>query len=685
MKKFYSLLAVAALSLTTAMAQNASLGTTLKKDFRAVTKKQVKADVKLAGTIKADGLRKCGAAVKSMSKAPISKVATRALAANQKYYGAYSSDSYETDPYNGIGYPYVSGDLKIAAFLDAQNLKKIDLSKIVGMRFALTNLTNVSNAFIYVLDASGNISSAPVASKNFSLMNPAKVGWNEVTFNKPYDLDISNISGLLIGYTYNQLSQNVAEAYPVSLVEEGSIVAPIYLYGNLGESGIGWYGTGWESYGNLSVQLIAENDKFLAPDVVMEGAQIGSDWVKPGQALPYAFAVSNFGPSTIGKLEVRIILGEEILETKVVENVTGATQTIQGEITIPAKTPLGMTPLYFYAATADGQPFDESTTTDDAAAVRVFTYNKAMPRQMTLMEQFTSQHCVYCQPGATNLKNFAATRNNDIAWVAVHGNMQNGEDQFTITPGDYIMAADAVNGFPSVAFNRTIVDGEIATGAYLGNYDVNVMNNYFNDVVNYVNNNSPALASVNISGSYNKVTRLLTVKVNGNGVDVEQLLSDYALTVYLTEDGIVAPQINTDGRTWNQNYVHDHVLRASLTAPLGDMIEWSGDAYEKTFTTTLESGWNADNMNVVAFVAPAITADLTQEYPDYGREWVTNANCIAVKNISEGTGIKGVYNNGADAVETARYNAAGQVISAPQKGLNIIKMSNGETHKIIVK
>lgn len=466
MKKFYSLLAVAALSLTTAMAQNASLGTTLKKNFRAVTKKQVKADVKLAGTIKADGLRKCGAAVKSMSKAPMSKTATRALAANQKYYGAYSSDSYETDARNGMGLPTAPGELKIAAYLPSELFSKVADSKILGLRFALTNAANIKDVFIYPVSLDGMPDMQnPIATKSFRLGASITAGWNEVTFNTPVTVDFTKVGGLLVGYSYNQVASGDA-SYPISVVNEGNI-CPTYVYGNLGQ-GLGWYNPGISNYGNLSVQLLLENDKFLAPDVVMEGAQTGSDWVKPGQALPYAFAVSNFGTSTIGKLEVRIILGEEILETKIVENVTGATQTIQGEITIPAKTLLGMTPLYFYAATADGQPFDESTTTDDAAAVRVFTYNKTMPRQMTLMEQFTSQHCMYCQPGATNLKNFVTSRNNEIAWVAVHGNMQSGNDQFTIPTGDYIMAADAVSGFPSVAFNRTIVDGEIAGGGISG-------------------------------------------------------------------------------------------------------------------------------------------------------------------------------------------------------------------------
>lgn len=55
-------------------------------------------------------------------------------------------------------------------------------------------------------------------------------------------------------------------------------------------------------------------------------------------------------------------------------------------------------------------------------------------------------------------------------------------------------------------------------------------------------------------------------------------------------------------------------------------------------------------------------------------------------NITAATGIQGVTGNvKADAVEVARYNAAGQRIEAPVKGLNIVKMSDGRTMKVIVK
>ena len=38
-----------------------------------------------------------------------------------------------------------------------------------------------------------------------------------------------------------------------------------------------------------------------------------------------------------------------------------------------------------------------------------------------------------------------------------------------------------------------------------------------------------------------------------------------------------------------------------------------------------------------------------------------------------------------NAVEVARYNAAGQRINGKQKGLNIVKLSNGTTLKVVVK
>ena len=56
------------------------------------------------------------------------------------------------------------------------------------------------------------------------------------------------------------------------------------------------------------------------------------------------------------------------------------------------------------------------------------------------------------------------------------------------------------------------------------------------------------------------------------------------------------------------------------------------------------------------------------------------------KNIVEGieNAVKSVETD-AKAEETERYNVGGQRISSPQKGLNIVKMSDGTTRKIMCK
>lgn len=66
-------------------------------------------------------------------------------------------------------------------------------------------------------------------------------------------------------------------------------------------------------------------------------------------------------------------------------------------------------------------------------------------------------------------------------------------------------------------------------------------------------------------------------------------------------------------------------------------------------------------------------------------EWQEVGDCssVTVKFIYDGTtAINGVADN-ANATVVARYAADGTRLSAPQKGLNIVKLSNGKTVKYI--
>jgi len=63
---------------------------------------------------------------------------------------------------------------------------------------------------------------------------------------------------------------------------------------------------------------------------------------------------------------------------------------------------------------------------------------------------------------------------------------------------------------------------------------------------------------------------------------------------------------------------------------------------------------------------------------------ILNATRTKIEPIDGGEDAVDRIQNSSSAVST-RYNAAGQVIAAPQRGLNIIRLSDGKVRKVMVK
>ena len=74
------------------------------------------------------------------------------------------------------------------------------------------------------------------------------------------------------------------------------------------------------------------------------------------------------------------------------------------------------------------------------------------------------------------------------------------------------------------------------------------------------------------------------------------------LQVWLTEDGIVAPQMMPDG-TMNSVYEHRHVLRATVNGVWGDEVSWKpGEVSGIQYTVRPQAEWDVEHLSVVAFV-----------------------------------------------------------------------------------
>ncbi|MBC8266590.1 MAG: Omp28-related outer membrane protein [Flavobacteriales bacterium] len=134
--------------------------------------------------------------------------------------------------------------------------------------------------------------------------------------------------------------------------------------------------------------------------------------------------------------------------------------------------------------------------------------------------------------------------------------------------------------------------------------------------------------SSNISGESGTIS--INTKVLNN------ISGSYNLVVCLTEDTIINWQ--KDGQVEVENYEHKHVLRTVLNSEWGEQLTastslLSGDNFTHTFNINLTSleqfnidyskntlfqgngnagGWNADNMNIVAYIYNTITKEILQ-------------------------------------------------------------------------
>lgn len=596
---------------------------------------------------------------------------------NQKIFGMYDTDDLAT-AIEGLGLPNYPGNLRAATIIPVSAGSKFDGGKITAIRFGICQPVGASRVFIIPMNDKGQLGSEVVSQDVAS----TSAGWNMVELTSPYTIDASTVSGYLVGFDYTQVNTNDGQyyddaCYPLSIVDAGTSVSPTYIYGNLGQ-GTAWYDIGAEQYGNLSVQCIVEKEGGYPQYDLIMGQVYTVPFVKAGNTLPLSTGVFNDGKSAPANYTLGVAVdGKEVKEiSRNAPVFSEYGDEIEDNVTVPNDIAKGSHTLSVYVKTINGAVPTEATS-DDMASTEFNVYVESMQRQKQLVEHFTSQYCTYCPLGISVLEGLVAKRN-DIAWVSVHGDMQTGTDQYTIEEGNYI-AGFQTQGFPSASFNRLPISGagEVAIGIGFNANQKEQAINYLSSIIDYTNE-VPAFASVAIDTKYDDATRTLDITVSGQTTDDFNLFvgDDAALTVYLTEDGLVSKQLN-QGK-WIASFTHDNVLRKVVTNYYGDAMNMNGNGYENKYSVTLNEKWNKDNMHVVAMVSRKPKQENLID-----KLWVTNTEIAAVKDAA--TGISSAINNGSEVKEVARYNANGMLLSGPQKGINIVKLSNGSTIKVVVE
>ena len=609
-------------------------------------------------------------ALKSIIKAPAN---ISQLENNQRIFGPYTSDVYEAS--NGLGLINNPDTYPIAAYME-QGFQEYSGTKLVKMRFALAQATTVNNVFIFSITSDGGMN----VLVNEPFTGNVRTGWNEVTLPEPVDLDFTNVEAILMGFEYVQ-TNNRNTGYPLSFVLEGT-ACPTFIYGNLGASGEGWYNLGTEDFGSLSVQAIVESDNFAENAITPK--DFGKHNMKVGTNSDVAVTFANFGAS-VNDFDYTIsydgIVGEEnhVTLAKPLQSPGGS---FTENITLTCPETSGVHDVVLTVTKVNGA--ENGAKAKDAKGT-ILALTKVVPRGVAV-EEFTGTGCGYCPRGLVGMGKMRQAYGNQFVGIALH--QYNKDD--AMYNSNY--ANIGFTGAPSCAINRkAIVDPY-----YGSNYDI------MDDMAAEMSI-MPEIG-VSVTGAWNSDKSEVSAEAT-----IEPLVSGKYEIAY----ALIADQLSGTTRGWMQTNYYSYQY-ASQTGYTKDMLPDDmkfvydlGATYSAVFDDVMiDSSYDKTN-NLAKLGDLTEGQTVTNTFSLYMPESTALLNAIDPKNVAvcvlvidAQTGFianaakfylsdtEGISEQGADRrnlTETVRYNAAGQQIFAPQKGLNIIQLSDGSIQKIMVR
>ena len=647
------------------------------------------------------------------------KVATRAgsdIADNQRYINYSYDESYvwpATFPAD------TQGAISLGTLFYSDAFKKFEGCKIVGARFYVNIPIGASKVGVCHVKIENNTPYVGdiLASKDV----PSTVAhWNYVWFDEPYKIDTKNFDGLLPYYDFTPSNMSADAGYPIASSGTYAGTCGALAYGDVDgkhdPNSWAWQPIYLGTDGsNLMIQLIIEKEdgNFIIHDLVMDKIAM-SPFVKNDTKTGVAFTCHNDGRDNITNVKFGIEVDGEKMGTFTYDKTTAGDAfreiTNADYSNIPVRLPIdkdwtiGEHEVTVYPLLVEGKE-PAGDLTNDKLTTKFKVYKDNFDRTKNLVEFYACQMSKYTYFADQVLTKTAEAReDDDLAIVSIHGKSQQKKKKKTkkklkkvITEPEanklayYSTPSDGSGAFNRYFYDNDVINYEKALTVNMAAQDASDQDNVvsmLNTIINESATYYPSFSTVGIDSKLDDATGKLTIKVMGKLINGYQKLigDDARLTVYLTEDKVIGKQ-STGGSIAKPAFHHNHVLRKIVTGTLGDALQTNGNSYENDYEVELDDAWKSQSMHIIAFVSRPMTEKevdgktaLASAMNDL---WVDNTNMVVVGD-SDLTGISNVI-NWNDVKEVGRYTIDGQKLNAPMKGINLVKLSNGKTIKVIVK
>lgn len=578
------------------------------------------------------------------------RAAALALADNEGLLGYTDGANPDSITVSGAAFG-TAGTYTIGARLSSDMLAGYVGCKVVGIRFAVSQSIGNTTGYLFKADG-GNVES--VASKN---LRTTAEGWNEIRFSTAQQHEITRGEDLIYCFDYTE-SAAMAAAGTGAVCAYGTTVTSQF-------AAICYTGTQFQSLtgiGNLCIQLIVDLTSLPSKHLSATMLLADNKYRQAGQSVDAFLQYANTGKEAVGSCRWGYQIDEgEVSYVDVNKKLTaGSSASLEQLINLPADLTVGHHALKFFTDQIDGT----APARPDTIVDRFIIYQDSLPRQEVYVEQYTSADSYYVPSIDSQID--ALDGKNGICLVNVH---QSGTD-LAVNSASYLENL-YVYTWPCFTVNRFYFFGESHI-AFDANDYIFILPTLIGQAVEVIASEGkeiPAFASIALSPTYDETTRQLSLNVSGNvSEDAESIFGNLALTVLLAEDGVKSPQLTVNTATGatsvNKNYVHNAVLRAYVSEPLGDRLDVTAGAYQANYTTTLDSQWKPENVKVVAFITKAADAVSDDNVTDMD---ITNTASVRLSTI-----LNGISQTTCDAnTDKPMYNIAGQQVTNAYRGMVI--------------
>ena len=580
------------------------------------------------------------------------------IAENQRWLGYYNSDALAE---SGMGVPSIPGDNKAAILLSSDMLKPYEGKKIVGVRFGLCAEIGESRAFM--AEIKDNAIGEDAVSKE---VPTTQVGWNEVIFDTPYTISANSVSGLLVGFDYYQIGESKnKDAYPLSAVEEGD-PQYMYLYCNYTQSqGLGWYAFSMSGR-NISIQVLLEGS-FPAYNVIPEDFGMVAGTLNSEAEIPVSFF--NLSKEPVSSIDYVVtvdgVAGEEQHLTFNPEVGVGSYGTFNVKVATGSAD--GRKNIQVEVKKVNGH----DNEADNKVSKGSLGYASTQYPRNVVIEEFTTELCPNCPRVAGYLHEYFETADHDHVYGVCHHSAYYTD--WLTQPCDEDLTYlfnDAGSTFaPAVMFNREPDFESYYNKGAKDNVTIPGSADEIGQIVDYYRTETMANAQLAIQVFPNADKTQVTLGISGEA-NMAYATDKALLTVYMTEDNVKAKSQSGGG----SNYTHQHVIRA-YNSSWGDQVYWQDNKFYTTYTFDIDKAWKQDDLKFVAFLNKHNAKNVLDNRIE---------NSIGI-SLEDGVAAVNGVNVEGNATEVARYNAAGQRVYGKQKGLNIVKLSDGRTLKVMEK